>query len=43
MIDTKTFNASLIVSSPVPITGGFALKNGKIYFISGSAVYSYTM
>jgi len=43
MIDTTTFNALLVASSPVPITGGFALKNGKVYFISGSAVYSYTM
>jgi hypothetical protein len=43
MIDTATFNALLVASSPVPITGGFALKNGKVYFISGSAVYSYTM
>jgi streptogramin lyase len=43
MIDTKTFNALLVASSPVPITGGFALKNGKVYFIFGSAVYSYTM
>jgi hypothetical protein len=43
MIDTATFNALLVASSPVPITGGFALKNGKVYFISGSAIYSYTM
>jgi len=43
MIDTRTFKASLVAISPVPITGGFALKNGRIYFISGAAIYSYTM
>lgn len=43
MIDTTTFDASLVASSPVPITGGFALKNSTIYFISGSSIYSYRM
>jgi hypothetical protein len=43
MIDTTTFRASLVARSPVPITGGFASKDGKIYFISGTAVYSYKM
>jgi hypothetical protein len=43
MIDTTTFNALLVASSPVPITGGFALKNGKVYSVFGSADYSYTM
>ena len=43
MINTKTLNASLVASPPVPISGGFALNNGKVYFISGSAVYRYTM
>ncbi len=42
-IDTAKFTVSLVASSPVPITGGFALKNGKVYFTSGSAIYSYTM
>jgi streptogramin lyase len=43
MIDTKTFKASLVANAPAPITGGFAVKNGKIYFICGSSIYSYTM
>jgi streptogramin lyase len=42
-IDTKSFKAQLIARSPHKITGGYAVRNGKIYFISASAVYSYTM
>ena len=42
-IDTKTVTVRLIAPSPAQITGGFAMRNGKIYFIAGSAVYSYTM
>lgn len=43
VIDTTTFNLRLILSSPVQITGGFALGNGNIYFISGPSIYSYTI
>lgn len=42
-IDTKTSKVRLIAPSPVEITGGFAMREGKIYFIAGSSVYSFTM
>ena len=42
-IDPKTFKALLIAKAPVPITGGFAMKDGKVYFTSGSSIYQYTM
>jgi ligand-binding sensor domain-containing protein len=42
-IDTKTSKVRLVAPSPVEITGGFAMRDGKIYFIAGSSVYSYTM
>lgn len=42
-IDTRTLQTRLIARSPHKITGGYAMRNGKIYFISGSAVYGYTM
>jgi hypothetical protein len=43
VIDTNTFTTTMIASSPIQITGGFAMGNGKIYFISGPSVYSYTI
>jgi ligand-binding sensor domain-containing protein len=43
MIDTKKFKAEMVARAPTKITGGFALRNGKLYFISGSAVYCYTI
>lgn len=43
MIDTSTFCADLIASAPLQITGGFAMSAGKIYFISGPSIYSYTV
>lgn len=32
-----------IISSPYPITGGFAMKDSQLYFISNNAVYSYSL
>ena len=43
VIDTNTFNTTMIASSPLQISGGFAMGNGNIYFISGPSVYSYTI
>lgn len=42
-IDTRTFNVAMVASSPLYISGGFAMGNGNIYFISGPSVYSYTI
>jgi outer membrane protein assembly factor BamB len=42
-VDTRTLKVQLVDRSPVPITGGFAMHDGKIYFIAGSSVYAYTM
>ena len=42
-INTKTSKIQLIARSPAEITGGFAMRDGKIYFIAGSSVYSYAM
>ncbi len=42
-IDTNAFSITLIPSSPLPITGGFAMGNGNIYFISRSSVYGYAI
>jgi hypothetical protein len=43
VIDTSTFSITMIGSSPIPVTGGFAMGNGNIYFISGPSIYSYTI
>lgn len=42
-IDPRTNAVALVARSPQKITGGFGLRNGAIYFISGSAVYRYKM
>ena len=42
-IDTKTNTASLVARSPEHITAGFDLRDGAIYFVSGSTVYRYMM
>jgi streptogramin lyase len=42
-IDTKTNEGTLIARSPERITAGFALRDGAIYFVSGAAVYKYTL
>lgn len=40
-IDDDKHQARLVAPSPVPITGGFALRGNRIYFVSGSDVYCY--
>jgi streptogramin lyase len=42
-VDPATLIVQLVARSPVEITGGFAMRNGKIYFSAGSLVYAYTM
>jgi hypothetical protein len=43
VIDTATLYATLLAPSPVPITQGWAMSNGQIYFASGASVYRYTI
>ena len=40
-IDPKKHEAALVAQSPEKITGGFALRDGAVYFIAGAAVYRY--
>jgi hypothetical protein len=40
-IDSFTHDARLIAPSPVKITGGFALREGYVYFVSNSELYRY--
>ncbi|OHB81920.1 MAG: hypothetical protein A2W31_05465 [Planctomycetes bacterium RBG_16_64_10] len=40
-IDPKTFSISMLAESPVPIGPGGDILDGRIYFGSGSHVYSY--
>jgi hypothetical protein len=42
-INTASLKVQLTARSPADITGGFAMRDGKIYFIAGSSVYSYSM
>lgn len=42
-IEPATFKISLFAQSPVPIHVGGDYHNGRIYFASGSHVYSYTL
>ena len=42
-IDLKTDTAAFVARSPEKITGGFDIRDGAIYFLSGSEVYRYTM
>lgn len=39
-IDEERGDAHLIEASPVPVTGGFALRNDTLFFVSNSDVYS---
>jgi len=41
VVDTAKFSTTMIPSSPLQITGGFAMANGIIHFISGPSIYSY--
>jgi streptogramin lyase len=42
-IDTKNNNVNVVARPTVKITGGFAMRDGEIYFISNSTVYRYKM
>ena len=42
-IDTRSDLITLVAPSPVKITGGFAMRNGRIYFVSGTTIHSYKM
>lgn len=42
-INTDTLKVKLEAQSPAPITGGFAMGNGNIYYASGATVYRYTL
>lgn len=40
-IDPETFSITMLATSPVPIGAGGDILNGRIYFASGSHLYSY--
>jgi hypothetical protein len=40
-VDPTTFSITMLAKSPVPIGAGGDLLNGRIYFASGSHLYSY--
>ena len=42
-IDPETNDAVLIASAPKPVTAGFALRDGKIYFASNAEVWRWTL
>jgi outer membrane protein assembly factor BamB len=42
-INAASLKVQLTARPPADITGGFAMRDGKIYFIAGSSVYSYSM
>ena len=42
-IDPKTYKLNLIAKSPGPIKAGGDYANGRIYFVSGSHLYSYKL
>jgi streptogramin lyase len=42
-IDTKNNSVELVARPPVKINGGFALRDGEVYFISGTTIYRYKM
>lgn len=43
VVDPKTFDLKLAAASPVLISAGGDILNGRIYFGSGSHVFSYTL
>lgn len=43
VIDTRSNKVEIVARPPVKITGGFALRDGEIYFVSGSTIYRYKM
>jgi hypothetical protein len=42
-IDEGSGDARVIARTPMKITGGFALRNGAVYFISNSEIYRYRL
>jgi len=42
-VDTKHNSVELVAKPPVKINGGFALRDGEVYFISGTTIYRYKM
>ena len=42
-LDPKTFDIAWLAQSPVPIGGGGDYLDGRIYFFSGSHLYSYSL
>ena len=40
-IDPTTFDITMVAQAPVPIGPGGDILNGRIYFASGSHLYSY--
>jgi hypothetical protein len=41
VIDPATFDIEMLANSPVPIGAGGDILDGRIYFASGSHLYSY--
>ncbi len=42
-VEPRTFRITLLAESPVPVECGGDLLNGRIYFASGSHLYSYRL
>ena len=42
-LDTAQLQVTNMATPPAPITGGFALSAGSLYFIAGPEVYSYAL
>lgn len=42
-IDPRTNKVQIVAHPPAKLTGGFAMRDGDIYFISGSTIYRYKM
>lgn len=43
VVDPKTFELKLLANSPMPITAGGDYLDGRIYFASGSRLYSFRL
>lgn len=42
-LDPRTYEVTLLAESPVPVGPGGDILNGRIYFASGSHLYSYAV
>jgi streptogramin lyase len=42
-VDTRSNRVELVAKPPEKITGGFAMREGELYFISGTTIYRYKM